>query len=224
MTAIFENYTSPWLNDELRILQDSAKKFFEQEMVPHQERWIEQGQLDKEAWHKAGQAGLLCAAVSSEYGGGGGDFRHETVIMEEQMRAGIGGFGNQVHSQIVVPYIVEYGTQAQKEQWLPKLTSGEWVGAIAMTEPNTGSDLQSVRTSALRDGDDYVINGSKTYISNGQLCDLIIAAYLEKHASKAIVTSFKKHADINEDNLDRYDKFLDILECSTKMAQLIGKD
>ena len=174
MTAIFENYTSPWLNDELRILQDSAKKFFEQEMVPHQERWIEQGQLDKEAWHKAGQAGLLCAAVSSEYGGGGGDFRHETVIMEEQMRAGIGGFGNQVHSQIVVPYIVEYGTQAQKEQWLPKLTSGEWVGAIAMTEPNTGSDLQSVKTSALRDGDDYVINGSKTYISNGQLCDLII--------------------------------------------------
>ena len=104
----------------------------------------------------------------------GGDYRHETVIMEEQLRCGVNGLGSQVHSQIVAPYFLHYGTEEQKQRWLPKMASGEMVGAIAMTEPNTGSDLQSIRTTALRDGDEYVINGAKTYISNGQLCDLVI--------------------------------------------------
>jgi acyl-CoA dehydrogenase len=172
--VLYENYESPWLNDELRLLQDAAAKFFQQEFVPLNEKWINQGKVDREAWYKAGEAGLLCAEMPVEYGGGGGDYRHETVIMEEQLATGVTGFGNQVHSSIVAPYILHYGSEDQKQRWLPKMATGELVGAIAMTEPNTGSDLQAVRTSAIRDGDEYVINGSKTYISNGQHADLVI--------------------------------------------------
>jgi acyl-CoA dehydrogenase len=168
------NYASPWLNDELRILQDAAARFFTQEFKPHNERWITAGKVDRDAWNKAGAAGLLCAAIPAEYGGAGGDYRHETVVMEEMMRAGITGFGYQVHSTIVAPYILHYGTEEQRRRWLPGLATGALVGAIAMTEPNTGSDLQAVRTTALRDGDDYVINGAKTYITNGQHANLVI--------------------------------------------------
>ncbi len=174
MTQIFENYSSPWLNDELSLLRDAAAKFFTTELAPANERWITQGQVDRAAWTKAGAAGFLCAEIPTEYGGGGGDYRHETVVMEEQLRAGVNGLGSQVHSQIVAPYFLHYGTEEQKQRWLPKMASGEMVGAIAMTEPNTGSDLQSIRTTAIRDGDEYVVNGAKTYISNGQLCDLVI--------------------------------------------------
>ena len=171
---LFENYQSPWLDEELKILQDAAQKFYQKEFVPLNEKWIEQGIVDRDAWLKAGEAGLLCAEIPTEYGGGGGDYRHETVIMEEMLRAGISGFGNQVHSAIVVSYIFHYGNEEQKQRWLPKMASGEMVGAIAMTEPNTGSDLQNIRSTAIRDGDDYVINGAKTYISNGQHADLVI--------------------------------------------------
>ncbi len=172
---LYDNYQSPWLaEEELQILQDAAERFFEQEFVPHAERWREQGKVDRDAWRKAGEAGLLCAAIPGEYGGGGGDYRHETVIMEAQLRAALGSWGNQVHSTIVAPFIYHYGSEAQRQAWLPKMASGEAVGAIAMTEPNTGSDLQSVRTTALRDGDEYVLNGAKTYITNGQHADLVI--------------------------------------------------
>ncbi len=171
---LYENYHSPWLDEELRMLQDAAGKFFTREFLPLNEQWIKQGKVDRDAWNKAGEAGLLCTDVPVAYGGGGGDYRHETVVMEEMLGVGINGFGNQVHSTIVAPYILHYGNEEQKQRWLPKMATGELVGAIAMTEPNTGSDLQSVRTTALRDGDDYVINGSKTYITNGQLADLVI--------------------------------------------------
>ncbi len=171
---LYENYQTPWENDELRILRDAAGKFFAQEFAPKTDQWIEQGKIDRDAWLQAGEAGLLCAAIPEAYGGGGGDYRHETVIMEEHLKLGITGFGNQVHSAIVAPYLLHYGSEEQKRHWLPKLASGEMVGAIAMTEPNTGSDLQAVRTTALADGDHYVINGSKTYISNGQHADLVI--------------------------------------------------
>ena len=174
MTAIFENYESPWLNEELRILQDAARKFFNDEFVPRNDQWEADGQVSADAWRQAGQAGLLCAEIPTEYGGGGASYLHETVITEEQLRAGLVGFGNQVHSQIVAPYIWHYGSEEQKTRWLPKMASGETIGAIAMTEPNTGSDLQSVKTTAIKDGDDYIINGSKTYISNGQNCGLVI--------------------------------------------------
>ncbi len=168
------NYESPWMNDELRILRDAAARFFAQEFKPRNEQWLAQGKVDRDAWTLAGSAGLLCAAIPVEYGGAGGDYRHETVVMEEMMRAGITGFGYQVHSTIVAPYILHYGTEDQRRRWLPGLATGDLVGAIAMTEPNTGSDLQAVRTTALRDGDHYVINGAKTYITNGQHANLII--------------------------------------------------
>ncbi|MEZ5596050.1 MAG: acyl-CoA dehydrogenase family protein [Pseudomonadales bacterium] len=171
---LFQNYQIPWEDDELRMLRDASRKFFQTEFRPRLDSWIAQGKVDREAWTQAGEAGLLCASIPAEYGGGGGDYRHETVIMEEMMYAGVHAFGNQVHSAIVAHYIANYGSEAQKQHWLPRMAKGEMVGAIAMTEPNTGSDLQAVRTTALRDGDDYVINGSKTYISNGQHCDLVI--------------------------------------------------
>jgi len=130
--------------------------------------------VDRSAWSKTGAAGFLLSEIPTQYGGGGGDYRHETVIMEEQLRSGASGLGSQVHSQIVAPYFLHYGTEEQRLRWLPDMAAGNKVGAIAMTEPNTGSDLQSIRTTAIRDGDEFVINGSKTYISNGQHCDLVI--------------------------------------------------
>ena len=168
------SYQPPWMNDELQILRDAEKRFFEQEFVPLSDKWIDQGKVDRDAWTKAGTAGLLLAEIPEEYGGAGGDYRHETVIMEEMQRAGVVGWGYQVHSTIVAPYLYHYGNEDQRKRWLPGMATGELVGAIAMTEPNTGSDLQNIRTTAKRDGDDYIINGSKTYITNGQQADLVI--------------------------------------------------
>lgn len=171
--ALIEGYKSPWLDEELEILQDAVSKFYEKEFVPHVEKWNEQGCVDRDAWLKAGEAGILCASIKEEYGGGGGHFGHEMVIAQEQGRAGIGGFGNSVHSGIVAHYIQSYGTEEQKKKWLPKMASGELVGGIAMTEPGTGSDLQAVRTTAKKEGNQYVLNGQKTFITNGQTADLI---------------------------------------------------
>ena len=145
-------YKSPWLNEELEILQSAVAKFYEKEFKPHSDRWDEQGHVDRDAWNKAGEAGILCASIKEEYGGGGGNFAHEMVIAEEQSRAGISGFGNSVHSGIVAHYIQSYGTEDQKKKWLPKMATGEIVGAIAMTEPGTGPDLQAVRTTAKKNG------------------------------------------------------------------------
>ncbi len=157
------------------MLRDAASRYLESEFVPQLENWIEQGMVDREAWNQAGEAGLLCASVPEKYGGAGGTFAHEAVIIEEMEYAGLGlNFAAVVHSTIVAHYILAYGTEEQKNRWLPKMVSGEMVGAIAMTEPGTGSDLQAVRTSADKEGDEWIINGQKTFISNGQLCDLVI--------------------------------------------------
>ena len=235
MTAIFENYESPWLDDELRILRDAAAKFFDTEFKPHNERWLKAGLVDRDAWHKAGQAGLLCAEIPVEYGGSGGSYLHETVITEEQLRAGITGFGNQVHSQIVAPYILNYGSEEQKQAWLPKMASGEFVGAIAMTEPNTGSDLQSVRATAVKDGDEYVINGAKTYITNGQHCDLVIVVAKTdptlgaKGISLIVVETdnpgFKRGRNLEklgQSSADTSEMFFE--DCRVPQANLLGED
>jgi acyl-CoA dehydrogenase len=166
-----------WVDDELRILHDSALRFTEAEFAPHREAWEKQGMCDRSAWRTAGQAGLLCASIPECYGGAGGDYRHEAVIYDAVMRGGaaasIAG-GNTVHSQIAAHYLLNYGSEDQKNNWLPKMASGELVAAIAMTEPGAGSDLQGVKMTAIRDGDHYVINGSKTFISNGQHAELIV--------------------------------------------------
>jgi acyl-CoA dehydrogenase len=155
------------MDDDLMVLQDSVRQFYAKEFVPNYERWMEQGMVDREAWNKAGDMGILCASIPEEYGGGGGTFAYDAVIMQEQDRAGISGFSNTVHSGIMAHYILSYGTEAQKKKWLPKMASGEMVGAIVMTEPSAGSDLGAITTTAKREGDEYVINGSKTFISNG---------------------------------------------------------
>jgi acyl-CoA dehydrogenase len=164
---------SPWMNEELSILREHTARFFQKEFLPHVKRWDEQGIVDRDAWNKAGEAGLLCASIPVEYGGGGGDFRHEMIIEEEMARAGVTGIGNSVHSGIVAHYILNYGSEEQKQKWLPKMASGELVGAIAMTEPGTGSDLQAIATQARKDRDDYLISGQKTFLTNGQLANLI---------------------------------------------------
>ncbi|MEO8299725.1 MAG: acyl-CoA dehydrogenase family protein [Burkholderiales bacterium] len=162
-----------WMNAELESLRDGARRFYETELLPHEERWAQQQCVDRDVWFKAGAAGLLCPGISEEYGGGGGNFLHEAVIFSEQARMLCGGLGNSLHSGIVAHYIENFASEAQKREWLPKMASGELVGGLAMTEPGTGSDLQSIRTSAVKDGDDYVINGSKTYITNGATANLI---------------------------------------------------
>ncbi len=170
---LLENYTSPWMDEELHIMRDAVARFLEREFVPSMEKWEKQGFVDRDAWLKAGQAGLLCASIPAEYGGGGGNFKHEMVLVEELSYANITGFGNGVHSGIVAHYINSYGTEEQKQHWLPKMASGEIVSAIAMTEPGTGSDLQAVKTSAIRDGEHYVLNGQKTFLTNGMSANLI---------------------------------------------------
>ena len=168
------DYISPWMTEELSMLQDSAGRFFDREFVPHEEAWAKAGIMPREMWNKAGEAGLLLASVPEEYGGAGGTFAHESVILYEQGRANVRSLGNAVHSGIVAQYILAYGSEEQKRRWLPKMAAGELVGAIAMTEPGTGSDLQAVRTTARMTGNQYAVNGQKTFITNGQHADLVI--------------------------------------------------
>jgi alkylation response protein AidB-like acyl-CoA dehydrogenase len=150
------------------------RKFYEKEVIPHTERYESQQHVDRELWNKAGELGLLCATMPEEYGGSGVDRLYSMILIEEQAYAGDSATGFSLHSDIVANYLLNFGNEAQKQQWLPKMASGEVVTAIAMTEPGTGSDLQAVRTSAVLDGDDYVINGSKIFITNGYLCDMAI--------------------------------------------------
>lgn len=168
-------YGTRWMTEELEILRDSVARFYAAEMVPNERRWQKQGHVDRDFWNRAGAAGILCASVPEEYGGAGGSFYHEAVLTTEQYRAaGVSGFANSVHSQICAHYILNYGTEDQKHRWLPKMATGEMVCAIAMTEPGTGSDLQGIRTTARMDGGAYVLNGSKMFITNGYLADLVI--------------------------------------------------
>ncbi|HEX8624552.1 MAG TPA: acyl-CoA dehydrogenase family protein, partial [Allosphingosinicella sp.] len=153
--------------------RDSVRRFFDRELIPHLTRWEEEGIIDRGFWNKAGEAGLLCPTVPEQYGGPGLDFGFNAVIDEELAYAGSTA-GITLHSDIVADYLVAYGSEEQKKHWLPRMVSGETATAIAMTEPGAGSDLQGIRTSAKRDGNHYVLNGSKTYITNGQHADLVI--------------------------------------------------
>jgi acyl-CoA dehydrogenase len=166
-------YVSPWMDDELLMLRDAISRFVETEMLPQDPKWRAQHHVDREIWRAAGRSGFLLMDVPAEYGGGGGDFRHEALLYEETARRGISGFGQGVHS-IAAHYVLNYGNEAQKKRWLPRMASGELIGAIAMTEPGAGSDLKGIRTKAVRDGGDYVVNGSKTFITNGSIATLLM--------------------------------------------------
>jgi len=165
---------SSWLDPDLDSFRELAHAFCQKELAPNHERWAEAKQVDRGLWNKAGEVGLLCLSIPEEYGGGGGTFAHEAVLLEEQAKAGDDAWGHVVHSGIVAHYVNSCGTEEQKRRWLPKLASGELVSAIAMTEPGTGSDLQNVKTKAIRDGDHYVLNGAKTFITNGHQAELIV--------------------------------------------------
>ena len=160
--------------EDHEMFRATARRFFERECVPRQAAWDAAGQVDRETWLKAGREGLLCVTLPTEYGGGGGDYGHSVVMAEEYARAGVSGASFGMHSDIIAPYISRIGNEEQKRRWLPGACSGETILAIAMTEPGTGSDLKAVRATAVRDGDEYVINGSKTFISNGLTADLVI--------------------------------------------------
>lgn len=170
-----EPFKSNWATEEHEMVYDSALKMFKS-WEEKDEQWREDGKIARSAWNEAGEMGFLCASVPEQYGGGGGDFGHEAMLLLAQAQANQSGFGGQVHSGIVAPYILKHGTEEQKKKWLPKMASGEYVAAIAMTEPTTGSDLQNIKTYAVKDGDDYIINGSKTFITNGQYANLIVLA------------------------------------------------
>jgi acyl-CoA dehydrogenase len=161
--------------EEIILFEDSVGKFFDQHAPESRvAKWREAGIVDRAMWNEAGAAGLLCLGIPETYGGAGGDYRHEVVFMEQLGKKGVEGFGASLHNAIVAPYIFHYGSEEQKRRWLPRMATGELVGAIAMTEPGAGSDLQGVKTSARRKGNQYEISGQKTFITNGQTANLII--------------------------------------------------
>jgi len=171
------NFPKPaWMDDEVTLVSDMANRFMENEIAPNYEQYEKDEIVPRSQWEKAGANGLLCAAMPEEYGGAGGTYAHEAAIIEAIGHHGVDGFGIALHSAIVAPYILHFGSEEQKHKWLPRLASGELIGAIAMTEPGAGSDLQGIKTTAVKDGNQYRINGSKTFITNGQNANLIILA------------------------------------------------
>jgi acyl-CoA dehydrogenase len=181
-------YAPPWMDEDLSIYRDAVVRFVDAEMVPNDEKWRKQQHVGKEIWRKAGEMGLLCADIAAEYGGAGGDFRHEAVLYEETARRGITGFGQGVHS-ICAHYLINHGTEDQKRRFLPRMARGELIGAIGMSEPAAGSDLQGLKTRALRDGDGYLVNGSKIFITNGFLAGLIALVVKTQPGERAKGTS-----------------------------------
>lgn len=161
-------------SEEHEMFRDSVRRFLDKEVAPNHERWEEQGYVDKDVWLKAGENGFLCPTMPEQYGGAGVDKMYSVVLKEELARINATGVGFGLHSEIVAPYLLRYGSEDQKNRLLPAMARGEIIGAIAMSEPGAGSDLQAIKTSAVRDGDDYVVNGSKTFITNGYNADLVI--------------------------------------------------
>ncbi len=178
-----------WVSEDVAMLYDMANRFMADEIAPHYDTYEKNEVVDRSAWKKAGEAGLLCASMPEQYGGAGGTFAHESAIIEAIGHVGVDGFGIGLHNAIVTPYILHYGSEEQKKKWLPRLASGELIGAIAMTEPGAGSDLQGIKTRAERDGNQYRINGSKTFITNGQLANLFVVVTKTDPAKGAKGTS-----------------------------------
>lgn len=163
-------------SEEHDAFRDMVRKFIDNEIAPYHAAWEHDGIVPRELWRKAGAAGMLCCTIPEEYGGAGADYLFDVVVFEEMARSGYTGPGFMIHCDLVATYVKSFGTEAQKKQWLPKMVRGEAIGSLGMTEPHAGSDLKAIRTKAVRDGDDFVISGQKVFISNGQLCDVIVLA------------------------------------------------
>lgn len=183
-------------SEEHDMFRESVKKFIDKEIAPYHAQWEKDGIVPRELWLKAGEAGMLCCTVSEEYGGVGADYLYDVVVFEELFRAGYSGPGFLIHTDLVATYINSFGTEDQKRKFLPKMVSGEWIGSLGMTEPHAGSDLKAIRTKAEKDGEDYIINGQKVFISNGQMCDvLILATKTDSSAGAKGVTLFIVEGD-----------------------------
>ncbi|MDB5699155.1 MAG: acyl-CoA dehydrogenase [Alphaproteobacteria bacterium] len=182
--------------EEHRMFRETVRRFIEREIVPYHEQWERDGVVPRELWLKAGAEGLLCCTVSERYGGLGLDYLFDVVVFEELWRVGASGPGFLIHTDLVASYISSFGTEEQKQTWLPKMVRGEAIGSLGMTEPHAGSDLKAIRTKAVRDGNDFVINGQKVFISNGQLCDiLVLATKTDSEAAAKGVTLFLVEGD-----------------------------
>jgi acyl-CoA dehydrogenase len=162
--------------EEHDMFRDTVRKFVEREIAPRHQQWEKDGVVPRDLWLKAGEAGLLCCTVPEKYGGLGLDYLFDVVVFEEMARSGFTGPGFMIHCDLVATYVRSFGTEEQKLEWLPKMVKGEAIGSLGMTEPHAGSDLKNIRTRAIRDGDHYVINGQKVFISNGQSCDVLVLA------------------------------------------------
>ena len=223
------------MNDELWALREMARRFFMKEAVPAMPKWSEQRFVDREFWLAAGELGLLCPTVPERFGGAGGTILHQIAITEEQSRVLEKGWGNAVHSGVVTDYILRYGTQEQCERWLPEMVAGRIIGAIAMTEPGAGSDVRAMISRARRDGDEYVINGNKTFITNGFTADLVIVAVkLEGSPDPKAITLIAVEANtegfhrgqplrkIGQHAADTAELFFD--DCRVPVANRIGEE
>jgi acyl-CoA dehydrogenase len=211
--------------EELTLFRDMTRRALEQEISPHIEEWEAQHMVPRELWHNLGQAGLLCADMPEEYGAAGTSPQVTFAVIEELSRMGFGGIasGYGIHSNIVAPYIEHFGTEEQKAQWLPKMVSGEVLGALAMTEPGAGSDVQAIRTSAVKDGEDWVLNGSKIFITNGMLAELVIVAAITDPGKGAKGTSLFL-VDANLPGFDRGKKIEKMGQHTSDTAELFFQD